>query len=107
MPAKGTLAWIHRHNMGSPIFGDPDAMINTRSVDAEMFDSFEKVSIDVGGELEDVLLDATWGPLVLQPDGSGRFMEFSRNHAAWRQRTSTDQNTRIQMVAKMNRRTRQ
>merc|ERR1719482_234418 len=94
--------------MGSPVFGDPDAMINTRTVEKEMFDSYEKVSIALpDGSIEEVMLDSTWGPLILQENGNAVFPTFSRNHAPWRMRTNTDQNARIHVAAKQNKRTKE
>jgi hypothetical protein len=77
-------------------------MKNARSVTPDAFKSFSKITVDINGTPEEVMMDEYWGPLELQLDGSARFPEYKRNHAAWRERTSTERNVTIQMVAKKN-----
>mmetsp|Transcript_42257 Transcript_42257/g.65919 ORF Transcript_42257/g.65919 Transcript_42257/m.65919 type:complete len:140 (+) Transcript_42257:61-480(+) len=101
-PAKGSLAWIHKYNMGSPIFGDPDAMNNTRSFNKDLFPSMETVKVMLDGEEEEVMIDPEWGPLILQIDQTARIDNTIRDGASWRKMTSSQRKTRIHITAKKN-----
>mmetsp|Transcript_31956 Transcript_31956/g.58284 ORF Transcript_31956/g.58284 Transcript_31956/m.58284 type:complete len:137 (+) Transcript_31956:56-466(+) len=103
MPKKGTLAWIHKYNQGSPVFGDPDNMINTRTADKETLDSFESVTVMIDGEPEEVYVDPDYGPLKLQLDGTARSEIIARNQQYWKWKTSTMRATDIAVCAKVNR----
>mmetsp|Transcript_85873 Transcript_85873/g.148700 ORF Transcript_85873/g.148700 Transcript_85873/m.148700 type:complete len:127 (+) Transcript_85873:103-483(+) len=103
MPEKGSLAWIHKHNQGSPVFGDPDNMINTMTIKPEAFDAFQTVSVMVKGEPEEVMVDDNFGPLNLQMNGDALFQELIRDKKLWKNYSSTEKAVGIETAAKRNR----